>query len=211
MEELRKGLEARGLRYMLEVSGSTPAMAAVQTPLVSDRGNGSAPRRAPLSAIALATGLRPARTITWNEQDGPRTSRFLILGVVPAGSASRSMVWRESPVNSAICEWPQGAGEPTSYWLSNLPGGMDAQRLVALAKLRRRAGPDHAALERKLAFDHADAWSIAAWHSHVTLVSLAWGFLLLRRGRAPGGRGPSARRALGRRPARQRQRVPVGN
>jgi SRSO17 transposase len=115
------------------------------------------------------------------------------------------MAWRESPIHSAICEWPEGAGEPTSYWLSNLPAGMDAQRLVALAKLRRRAGADHAALERKLALDHAEAWSPAAWDSHVTLVSLAWGFMLIRSRRVPRGRGASARRALGRRHVRQRQ------
>jgi glycosyltransferase involved in cell wall biosynthesis len=203
VEELRTGLEARGVRYMLEVSGSTSAMAAVQAPRALVRGNGSRPRSAPLSEIALATGLRTARTITWDEPEGPRTSRFLILGVVPAGPVSRGTAWREDPVHHAICEWPQGAREPTSYWLSNLPAGVEAQRLVALAKLRRRAGPDHAALERKLALDHAETWSSAAWDSHVTLVSLSLGFLLIRRGRESRGRDGS-RRGLG------RQRSAVG-
>jgi glycosyltransferase involved in cell wall biosynthesis len=213
VEELRRGLEARGLRYMLEVSGWTPAMAAVQTTLVPDRVNGSAPRSAPLSAIALATGLRAAHTITWDEPDGPRTSRFLILAVVPAGSPSRGMGWRESPVHSAICEWPQGAGEPTRYWLSNLPASMNAQRLVALAKLRRRTDPDRAALERTLAVDTAEPWSRAAWDGHVTLVSLARGFPLLRRGRA-GGRVAGRHVLSGRRlfrayPQRETQSRPV--
>jgi SRSO17 transposase len=149
-----------------------------------------------------------SHTITWDEQDGPRTSRFLVLGVLPAGHGSQAIAWWEKPVHSAICEWPQGAGEPTSYWLSNLPAGMDVQRLVALAKLRRRTGPDRAALEQ-LVLGHADGWSLPAWHSHVTLVSLARGFLLLQRGRTPERRRPSARRALGRRPVRRRE--PVGN
>jgi cellulose synthase/poly-beta-1,6-N-acetylglucosamine synthase-like glycosyltransferase len=208
-EELRRGLEAGSFRYVLEVSGSTQATAAVQTLLVSDRGNGSAPRSAPLSEIALATGLRKARTITWDEPDGPRTSRFLILGVVPADSAPRGTRRRESLIHFAICEWPQGAEHPTSYWLSNLPAGIGVQRLVELAKLRRGAGPDHAALERELALDQTGTWSPAAWDSHVTLVSLTWGFLLLRRGRDPGARGASPRRAFGRRRVRRREHAQV--
>jgi hypothetical protein len=211
VEELRRGLEAGSFRYVLEVSGSTQATAAVQTLLESDRGNGSAPRSAPLSEIALATGLRKARTITWDEPDGPRTSRFLILGVVPADSAPRGTSRRESLIHFAICEWPQGAEQPTSYWLSNLPAGIDVQRLVGLAKLRRSAGPDHATLERELALDQAETWSPAAWDSHVTLVSLTWGFLLLRRGRDPGGRGASPRRAFGRRRVRRRERAQAGS
>jgi SRSO17 transposase len=41
-----------------------------------------------------------------------------------------------------LIEWPKGEAEPTKYWLSTLPENISFQRLVDLAKLRRRIERD---------------------------------------------------------------------
>jgi SRSO17 transposase len=80
-----------------------------------------------------------------------------------------------------VCEWPDDAGEPIKYWLSNLPEETPLERLVALAKLRWRIEHDYRELKDALGLDHFEGRSFGGWHHHVTLVSLAHGFMKLER------------------------------
>jgi hypothetical protein len=72
--------------------------------------------------------------------------------------------------------------------------------LVAITKRRERVAGDRAALERQLAIGGAETWSVDDWNSHITLLSLAWGFHLMELG-APPRRRPAAA-------ARQVEHVP---
>jgi SRSO17 transposase len=82
-----------------------------------------------------------------------------------------------------LIEWPREAEAPTKYWLSNLPEGISLRRLVRWAKLRWRVEQNYQQLKEELGMDHYEGRGWQGWHHHVTLVSLAYAFLLLERQR----------------------------
>ena len=89
-------------------------------------------------------------------------------------------------MRAAACAgcWPNGqhdADEPTKYWLSNLPADTPLVELVRLGKLRWRIEQDYRELKDALGLDHFEGRTWRGWHHHVTLVSVAHGFLTLER------------------------------
>ena len=62
-----------------------------------------------------------------------------------------------------------------------LPAETTLAELVRLAKLRWRIELDYRELKEALGLDHFEGRSFRGWHHHVTLVSLAHGFLTLQR------------------------------
>lgn len=188
--ELRLGLEERGLEYVLDVKGATSALseaATPQQPAWSGRGRPPAPRyRRPfgtLADLALAAGPQACTEVTWREGTrGAMTSRFIALRVRPANVKLRNtQPGAELPVRWLLAEWHDGKDIPTDYWLSNLPEDTPIERLVALAKLRWRVEQDYRELKDALGLDHFEGRSYPGWQHHVTLVSVAHGFLTLER------------------------------
>ena len=59
----------------------------------------------------------------------------------------RSRLW---PEQWLLIEWPEGAPEPTKYWLSNLAADTGLERLVYLAKLRWLIEKDYRELKQEL-------------------------------------------------------------
>jgi len=57
------------------------------------------------------------------------------------------------------------------------------RRLVRLAKLRWRVEQNYQQLKEELGLDHYEGRGWHGWHHHVTLVCLAYAFLLLERRR----------------------------
>lgn len=115
-------------------------------------------------------------------------SRFLALRVRPANIELRRAAHaadRELEVCWLVAEWPADKQEPVKYWLSNLPADSALRQLVRLAKLRWRIEHDDRALKDALGLDHFEGRSYRGWHHHVTLVSVAHGFLTLERRRRP--------------------------
>jgi SRSO17 transposase len=53
------------------------------------------------------------------------------------------------------------------------------RRLVCWAKSRWRIEQDYRQLKRELGLDHFEGRGWRGWHHHVTLVSVAYGFLVL--------------------------------
>lgn len=197
--EFRRGLEARGLAYVLDVKCSTSAYSEDVEPERPDwKGNGRPPkaryREAPssLKQLALRAGKKAAATVTWREGTrGKMSSRFLALRVRPANIQLRNHASRsgeELPVCWLICEWPSKADEPTKYWLSNLPADTPLKTLVRLAKLRWRIEHDYRELKDALGLDHFEGRTYRGWNHHVTLVSVAHAFLTLERRRRPPAR-----------------------
>ena len=78
-----------------------------------------------------------------------------------------------------LMEWPVGAKAPVKYWLSTLPAATTLRRLVRWAKSRWRIEQDYRQLKRELGLDHFEGRSWRGWHHHVTLVGVAYGFLVL--------------------------------
>jgi SRSO17 transposase len=190
ISEFRLGLERRELDYVVQVKGSLsayPEDVRHEQPTYGGMGRPPKPRyrakRSSLKQLALAAGRKQARQVSWREGSrGKLSSRFLALRVRPANVQLRRAAGEEElPVRWLVCEWPAGEDEPVKYWLSNLPADTPLKRLVSLAKLRWRVEHDYRELKDALGLDHFEGRSYHGWHHHVTLVSLAHGFLTLER------------------------------
>ena len=108
-------------------------------------------------------------------------ARFLALRVRPANVGLRRAHPEALPLAWLLCQWPEGEAEPVKYWLANLPAEATLFELVRLAKLRWRIELDYRELKDALGLDHFEGRSFRGWQHHVTLVSLAHGFLTLQR------------------------------
>jgi SRSO17 transposase len=192
--DLRVGLEQRGIDYVLDVKGRTSALpeaAVAERPAWSGTGRPTASRyRGPFASLAALAGAAAPDAwteITWRAGTrGPLKSRFLALRVRPANiKLRRADPEGELPLRWLLAEWPAGAAQPSDFWLSNLPADTPLDRLVALAKLRWRIEQDYRELKDALGLDHFEGRSWPGWHHHVTLVSVAHGFLTTERLRRP--------------------------
>jgi SRSO17 transposase len=198
--ELRSGLEEREIEYVLDVKGATSAyredVKPTQPPKPEGRGRPLAMRYredpSSLKALALAAGKQAAVTVTWREGTrGKMSSRFVALRVRPANIELRRRAHadgEELAVRWLVCEWPAKETEPTKYWLSNLPADTDLKRIVSLAKMRFRIEQDYRELKDALGLDHFEGRTYRGWNHHVTLISVAHGFLTLERRRRPPAR-----------------------
>ena len=171
--------------------------AGAAQPVTPARGGGPGPpaqpaypaRPANLRQLAIADAGQ-ARQVTWRQgtrtaNDNPAasmTSCFLAIRVRPAnrdipraGDGSLPQCW-------LLAEWPPEAGEPTGYWLSNLP---EDTHVAANSSARpRSAGGSStttASSSTGLGLDHFEGRSWTGWHRHVTLAALAQAFCTLLR------------------------------
>ncbi len=188
--EFRLGLQEREISYVLDVKGSTSALAEdglPERPAYVGAGRRPAARYRPpfstLAALASSAGPQAAQEVCWREGTrGKMSSRFLALRVRPANvKLRRADPDGELPTCWLLVEWPAGKDTPTDYWLSNLPIDTPIERLVELAKLRWRIEQDYRELKDALGLDHFEGRSWPGWHHHVTLVSIAHGFLTSER------------------------------
>jgi SRSO17 transposase len=194
--EFRAGLDDRQIPYVVQVKADTSAYPEQASPTVapySGRDRRPRPRYrdkpSSLKRLALAAG-QPACVdlIGRRGSKGLQRSRFLALRVRPAGITPRRQaaaraggVGWELPVRWLLVEWPTDKPEPIQYWLSNLPATTPIVELVRLARLRWRIEQDYRELKGALGLDHFEGRGWAGWHHHVTLVSVAHGFLTLER------------------------------
>jgi SRSO17 transposase len=195
--EFRRGLEDRELAYVVQVKADTsayPEQVPPETLPYKGRGQPSKPRyrqpRAQLKQLALQAGQQACVELIWRRgSKGLQRSRLVALRVRPAGITPRRQATAAAdgqlPVRWLLAEWPADQPEPTRYWLSNLPEATPIVELVRLAKLRWRIEHDYRELKGALGLDHYEGRSWPGWHHHVTLVSVAHGFLTLERLRRP--------------------------
>jgi SRSO17 transposase len=194
--EFRGGLDTRGVRYVVEVRSDTSAYPEQVRPSVApSKGRGRRPRPryhhqpSSLKQLAMAAGQPACVELIWRRgSKGLHRGRFLALRVRPAGVIPRRLArgaGEELPVRWLLAEWPLGQAEPTKYWLANLPQTTPLVDLVRLARLRWRVEQDYRELKGALGLDHFEGRSFPGWHHHVTLVSVAHGFLTLERLRRP--------------------------
>jgi SRSO17 transposase len=181
--EFRAGIAERGWSYMVGVDddlSAHPGDAVPETLSYSGRGPRPKPRyRTPAVSLrehALVAGRERAEHITWRDGSrGPLSSEFLALRVRPAGRRTTEQLAADGslPETWLLLEWPEGADEPTDYWLSNLPAGTELAELVRLAKIRWRVEHDYRELKTGLGLDHFEGRTLTGWQRHVTLVTAA--------------------------------------
>jgi SRSO17 transposase len=192
----RGGLDARQVPYVVEVRSDTSAYPEQIRPTVPPfKGRGRRPRPryrdkpSSLKELAMAAGQQACVDVIWRRgSKALQRGRFLAVRVHPAGVTPRRLARQhggELPVRWLLVEWPLGKAEPTKYWRANLPESTPLVELVGLARLRWRVEQDYRELKGALGLDHFEGRGWPGWHHHVTLVSVAHGFLTLERLRRP--------------------------
>jgi SRSO17 transposase len=192
--EFRWGLDARQVPYVVEVRADTSAYSEhVHSTAAPYTGKGRRPRPryrdrpCSLAQLALQGGQQACVELIWRRgSKGLQRGRFLALRVRPAGVTPRRLAraaGEELPLRWLLAEWPVGKPEPTKYWLANLPETTPIVELVRLARSRWRVEQDYRELKGALGLDHFEGRGWVGWHHHVTLVSVAHGFLTLERRR----------------------------
>jgi SRSO17 transposase len=189
--EFRQGLAQRHLRSVAEVEHTLVGWTQPQRRDAPVRQKGQegrprvpkyrdAPAPESLQVMALALPSSAWRKVTWREgTKGTMSSRFARLRVQPAhgwqqGKAELPLVW-------LLIEWPEEAKAPTKYWLSDLPEETALRPLVRWAKSRWAVEMNYREMKDHLGLDHFEGRGWAGWHHHVTMVMLAFAFLLSER------------------------------
>jgi SRSO17 transposase len=135
-----------------------------------------------MSVKDLALSLPPKvwRRVTWREgSQAELSSRFAALRVRPAHRDTlRSEPW---PEEWLLIEWPEGAGEPAKYWLSNLPPRTALKDLVHIAKARWLIERDYQELKQEIGLGHYEGRGWRGFHHHASLSIAAYGFLVAER------------------------------
>ena len=197
----RAGVSALGLSYAVGVQSTLSVWPPGREPLPPKpwSGRGRPPSligrdhdHRPVSAKALAASLAENAwtVVTWREgTNAPLSSRFAALRVRPASRDYKHSTPR--PYEWLLIEWPEGAAEPTKYWLSTLPDDASLSDLVDIAKLRWRIERDYEDLKGELGLGHYEGRGWRGFHHHATLCIAAYGFLLCERTAIP----PSASRS----------------
>jgi len=187
---LRARLDQAGSEYVLSIGSESKAFCAQTVFAVAERkpGKGGTPSvarpdRPPRTLRALADELSPAefQTLTYGEDpDGEqRSSRFAFLRISAAHPVTRDkLAPREEWL---IIEWPEGAEQPSDYWISNLPADAEPEYLARLARMRWQIELDYRQLKGELGLDHYEGRSYLGWHHHTALVTAAHAFLTLER------------------------------
>ncbi len=130
-----------------------------------------------LVAVARALPAAAYHTVTWREgSKGKLTSRFGRVRVWPShgyheGKPPEGEQW-------LLIEWPANAAQPTKYWLATAPRRISLVQLVRWAKARWRVEQDYAQLKDELGLDHFEGRRWLGLHHHVTMTTMAYGFLI---------------------------------
>lgn len=187
----RQALDADEWRYCVGVEKTLKVIAAAadlgEVPPYSGRGRppsrpAKVQARMPSASVGEWAQARPRdfRKVTWREgSKGKLSSRFAAWRVRPAhllseGKEPLAPLW-------LVAEWPEGAAAPTKFFFCNLPPGTSLRQLVRTAKGRWWVEHSYKELKDELGLDHFEGRSWQGWQHHVTLVMLAYAFLVLRR------------------------------
>ncbi len=187
--EYRDGLVQRRLKYVVGIRsdlsiwvGEVPAKSPLETRRRRTKIRYEYGNHRPESVLEVAQRL-PVETwqdVTWDQgSKGPLRSRFAAIRIHVAKGYHEGKPPR--PEEWLVIEWPESEEKPTDYWLSNLPADMPLKELVRLAKMRWHIEQDYQQLKEELGLDHFEGRKWIGWHRHVTLTTVAFGFLLQQR------------------------------
>jgi len=186
--EFRETLRGSGWSYCVGIDSTLKVVAADADlgRVPGYRGQGRPPSRprkvragAKSPSVKQWAGEHAAdfRKVTWREgTKGKLSSRFAAWRVRPAHRLSAG----REPLAACwlLAEWPDGEEHPTKFFFSNLPETTSLKRLVRTAKSRWHIEQSYKELKNELGLDHFEGRSWPGWHHHVTLVMLAYAFLV---------------------------------
>lgn len=193
-QPFRRGLEERGLSYIVGVS---PEMVVFTEgpvweppgPAARPEGTGGRPRRRPrlaegsprpVSLKSLAASL-PRRKVTWREgTKGKLSARFAWVRVWPGQGWARGSCAGADPIWLLIEERSDGT---IHYAVSNLPASTSRIKAVRLWKSRWPVEQGYQQMKEELGLNHFEGRSWRGFHHHACLVMLAYGFLALEQRR----------------------------
>jgi hypothetical protein len=166
-------LERLGLDYVARVPAATtlPAWAATEP----------ADPAGPLTVGGLAVSAvrRGGTTISWHdERTGRPTSSMFGLITVPGIARRSTSTPRRS--RQVLAQWPTRSGRSPSVWMTN-HGASGILDLAGLVRVWDQHQGDVEQIADESGLQAFEGRSFPGWHHHVTLVSLAHGFRLLRK------------------------------
>ncbi|MFJ5303355.1 IS701 family transposase [Streptomyces sp. NPDC088350] len=175
-DPLLRGLEARGLGYLVEV--------APHTPVLLPRRQAVAPgARGTLAELALHAERHTERTsVTWHDPvtERMRHSEFLTVPVLLRSEPGSGTGGDRTPrPRLLLADWPYGRPRPRAFRLTNLPARKLAET-VPLAQLRRFAEEALGRMHEEFGLGDFEGRSFRGWHHHVTLASVALGYDMVR-------------------------------
>nr|WP_204070706.1 IS701 family transposase [Sphaerisporangium krabiense] len=163
VEPLLRGLEDRGLSYVARVGES-----ALLRGRMAGWGFGEAAGGTPANGTTLS-GPRRDRGLRSHLMTVPLEVPGTLAVPRPRHPAKRSMT----------VEWAQGRNGPKAIWLTDF-GETRLPEIAGMIELRRRAAAQLALMDAESGLRHFEGRSFRGWHHHVTLVSAAHGYRLLR-------------------------------
>jgi SRSO17 transposase len=191
--EFRQALRRRQLDYIVQVEGDLVAWTEDPHPsILPMKRGGKVPRKRlyagelppahSLQQIAQELPLKSWKKITWREgTKGPLCSRFARMIVWMGNGLLQGKTLKVGP-EELLIEWPEGKAEPQKYWLSSLdPRRTSWRSLIRKAKGRFRIEQDYQEMKGEVGLDHFEGRSWQGWNHHVTLVALAYSFLMMER------------------------------
>lgn len=171
----RASLDAQGLEYIVEVHSTM----TVKRPVT---GPGNRTAKPTLSVVRLAKLVGAARfeQVRWREGTKKElTSRFYVTDVqLPTDRGAKHRGRRQLRL---LVEWPEGAKEPTKFWLCSLSHRLQLRSLVHLGKARWIIERDYEDLKGELGLDHFEGRSYIGWNHHASMCIAAASFLLTER------------------------------
>jgi SRSO17 transposase len=197
--EFRQALDAEGWRWCVGIEKTLKVIAADadlgEVPPYTGQGRPPSRREKVRPGATSESVLQWAqaragkfRKVTWREgSKGKLSSQFAAWRVRPAHKLSAG----KEPLAPCwlLVEWPEGEAAPTKYFFSNLPEATSLRQLVRTAKGRWWVEHSYKELKDELGLDHFEGRSWRGWQHHVTLVMLAYAFLVIRRRRRRGKKG----------------------
>jgi SRSO17 transposase len=137
----------------------------------------------PRTVEALARSLPPQTwvTVRWREGTGrqPLQSRFAALRI----RIAHRDYWRSSLRDQEwlLIEWPEGAEEPSHYWLLTLPPESSLRQLVHVVKMRWRIERDYEEMKNEIGLGHYEGRGWRGFHHHWSMCIAAYAFLAAER------------------------------
>ena len=196
--EFRAGLEARGERYIVGISGEESVFATPPTwvPKASQGPRRRPPTRAylaedaprPVPVRTLAATL-PRTPLSWRTgtTGAPLAAAFAWVRVWPAHDWQRGVPAQALPTLAETARWllvEWRADGTVKYALSNLPEDATLEQAAGDWKERYQVEQGYRQLKRELGLDHFEGRSWNGFHHHATMTFLAYGFLALEQHRA---------------------------
>ncbi len=189
----REAIGKRGLSYAVGVAKATKVFVGKPLFTVPKSGPMGRPKSRPklaarspqprtLDQVAKNAPASAWRRIVWRTgTKGPLQADFLLLRVTPAhrwyDNKTSDQVW-------LICERTLGKDSVRKFYLSNLPAGISAKKLVAITHERWAIEQHYRDLKQETALDHFEGRSYPGLHRHIALTALAYTFLETERQRA---------------------------